>query len=96
MGRVSQCGKFIGTQSRNRIPALVVKSAMNLNKLLLVFRPDPARLPPLPGTQLLAIQTSQCLLHCTIFLASCLYYACSVISCFFSAILFQVSIWEVG
>ena len=66
------------------------KSAMNLiNKLLLLLRPDPARLPQLPGTQLLAIQTSQCLLlsayvlHCTIFLASCLYYACSVTRVFF-------------
>ena len=62
MGRVSQCGKFIGTQSRNRIPNLSGKSALNLNKLLLVLRPDPARLPPLPETQPLAIQTSQCLL----------------------------------
>ena len=39
------------------------KSAMNLIKLnLLLLRHDPARLPPLPGTEPLAIQTSQCLL----------------------------------
>ena len=46
-----------------RIPSLVVNQLwIWLNKLLLLLRPDPARLPPLPGTQLLAIQTSQCLL----------------------------------
>ena len=44
-----------------------------LNKLLLLLRPDPAH----PGTQPLATQTCQRLPHCTIFLASCLYYACS-------------------
>ena len=33
-----------------------------MNLLLLLVRPDPARLPPFPGTQPLAIQTSQCLL----------------------------------
>ena len=74
-----------GTQSRNPYTSLSGKSAMNL--LLLLLRPDPARLPPLPGTQALAIQTSQRLLHCTIFLASYLYYACSVTS-FFSVRLF--------
>ena len=32
-----------------------------MNLIILLLRPDPVRLPPLPGTQLLAIQTSQCL-----------------------------------
>ena len=46
-----------------RIPALVVNQLwIWLNKLLLLLCPDLARLPPLPGTQPLVIQTSQCLL----------------------------------
>ena len=48
-----------GTQSRNPYTSLSGKSAMNLIKCLLLLRPDPARLPPLPGTQPLVIQTSQ-------------------------------------
>ena len=34
---------------------------MNLIKLIFLC-PDPSRIPPLPGTQPVAIQTSQCLL----------------------------------
>ena len=73
-----------GTQSRNQYTSLSGKSAMNLiNKLLMLLCPNPAHLPPLQGTQPLchtdfSVFTSQRLLHCTIFLASCLYYACSV------------------
>ena len=50
-------GIIKGTQSRYPYTTLVV----NQNKLFQLLRPYPARLPPLPGIQLLAIQTSQCL-----------------------------------
>ena len=54
---------FKGTQSRYPYTTLVVNQLwIWLNKLLQLLRPDPARLPPLPGTQPLAIHTSQCLL----------------------------------
>ena len=50
-----------GTQSCIPYTSRSGKSAMNLIKKTF-FRPNPARLPPLPGTQPLAIQTTQCLL----------------------------------
>ena len=67
------------------------------NKLLLLLRPDPARLPPLPGTQPLAIQTSQCLLLSVYYTALFSLQAVSTTHAqlsgfFFSATLFQVSI----
>ena len=78
------------------------KSAMNLVKY--TFSASSSRSSPPSSTSRnttarhtdFSVFTSQRLLHCTIFLPSCLYYACSVTSLFSVQTLFQVSIWQAG
>ena len=85
--------KVKGTQSRILNTSLSGKSAMNLIKL--TFTASSSRSCPPSSTSRnttahhtdFSVFTSQCLLHCTISLASCLYWACSVTS-FFSVRLF--------
>ena len=63
------------------LPVYYLSSKSAMNKLLQILPPDPARLQPLPGTQPLAIRVYFSAFT-IMFLASCLYYACSVTSFF--------------
>ena len=93
--KVSDNLKVLNHASRiPRIPALVVNQLLNKLFLLLPSRSCPPSSTSRNTTARhtdISVFSSQRLLHCTISLASCLYWACSVTSFFSVQLLFKLA-----